>query len=45
MSEEPNWKDVADNFWYACYHGDGELLDHMVEKYTPYFETVEEEDE
>tara|TARA_R100000458_G_scaffold59865_1_gene72307 strand:+ start:7945 stop:8133 length:189 start_codon:yes stop_codon:yes gene_type:complete len=38
---EPNWKDVAENFWYACYHGDGGLLDHMVDTYTPYFEEEE----
>ena len=42
---EPDWKSVADNFWYACFHGDFDLMDHMVEKYTPYFDEDEDEED
>ena len=43
ITDEPKWKEVAETFWYACYHGDGELLEYMVEKYNHWF--IEEEEE
>ena len=44
-STEINWKDVAENFWYACFHGDFDLMDHMVEKYTDWFDEDEDDEE
>ena len=36
--EEPNWKSVAENFWYAGFHGDNDLMEHMIERYTDWFD-------
>ena len=35
---EPNWKNVAENFWYAAFHGDNDLMEHMIERYTDWFD-------
>ena len=32
-----DWREVADNFWYACEHGDADLMDHLVNKYRDAF--------
>tara|TARA_R110000824_G_scaffold152182_2_gene323363 strand:- start:1214 stop:1348 length:135 start_codon:yes stop_codon:yes gene_type:complete len=44
MTIERDWKSVAENFWYACYHGDDELLEHMVDTYTPDFEEDDDDE-
>jgi len=38
LSTEPNWKNVAENFWYAAFHGDNDLMEHMIERYTDWFD-------
>ena len=42
---EPNWKEVCENFWYACNDGDGEMVERMIERYAVWFDEVQEEDE
>ena len=42
---EPDWKNVADNFWYAAFHGDHDLMEYMVEKYTDWFDEDENDEE
>ena len=45
MTTEPNWKNVADNFWYAAFNGDVDLLDYLVDKYTDWFDEDEDDEE
>jgi len=51
-----DWREVADNFWYACEHGDADLMQHLVNKYRDafadpdgegmeYYDIIEEEEE
>ena len=43
--DEPNWKGVAETFWHACSDGDGDLLEHMMDKYAGWFAPEDEEEE
>ena len=40
---EPNWKEVCENFWYACNDGDGEMVERMIERYAQYFKQTDED--
>ena len=42
-TNEPDWKSVADNFWYAAFHGDSDLLELMIERYADWFGEKDEE--
>ena len=42
MSEEPNWKQIANSFWYACSHGDGGSVEYLLEKYSHLFKEENE---
>jgi hypothetical protein len=35
--DECNWKEVSENFWYACNEGDTEMIKRMLERYEQYF--------
>ena len=43
--DEPNWKEVAGSFWYACHEGDGGHVEWLIEKYTDWFKEEEETDD
>ena len=38
-----DWFEVCNNFWYACEHGDADLMDHLCDKYADYF--IEDNDD
>ena len=43
MNKEPNWKQIANSFWYACSDGDGESVEYLLEKYTHLFKEENEQ--